>query len=324
MLDHLGRKMTYLRLSVTDRCNFRCTYCMPAEGLPLLPCSEYLSDEEILRLIRCLAQLGLAKVRLTGGEPLLRPGLTELVRQIKAIPAIQEVAITTNGSLLEGMAKPLHQAGLDRVNISLDTGNEQKFRQITRCGRLIDTLQGIKAAQAAGLTPIKVNAVLTSQLDESDLCFFANLLETGMIVRFIEVMPLGEKTTEPGFSVEQVRDFFYKFYKQPLVPVEIQGKYNGPARYWKIPGVAGRIGFITPISEHFCHSCNRLRLTADGKLRFCLLSDLEQDLKPLLRSGASEHCIMKELRNLINLKPEGHHLAQVSDPILRKMSQIGG
>ena len=325
--DRMGRAITYLRVSVTDRCNLRCVYCMPAEGLPLQEHADILRYEEIARLVSIAAELGIRRVRLTGGEPLARRGLTDLVRMLAGIPGVQDLSMTTNGSLLARYAAPLAEAGLTRVNISLDTLRPDRFRQITRCGELAETLAGIEAARHAGLEPVKVNMVVMRGLNDDEVVEMARRsLEQGWNVRFIEVMPLGEGAHWSGdgyVPIDEVRQAIEQALGS-LEPAELAG--NGPARYyrWAHAPDAGTIGFISPISDHFCAYCNRLRLTADGKLLPCLFGKQELDLRAALRQGADDAALRDLFREAIAAKPRGHDAPDHVAPGERLMSRTGG
>lgn len=300
---------------------------MPPEGLTLLEHTEILSYEEFLRIIAILSRHGIRKVRITGGEPLVRKGIVDFIAAIKSMGTIADLSLTTNGSLLTEMADSLKQAGLDRVNISLDTLDPERFRQITgNMGKLEDTLSGIEAAFAAGLEPVKINAVLTSAFTERDLAWFVDkVCQYRVAVRFIEYMPIGHGGIKEGFSIAELKCLLEKI-AGPLEPVANTGKGNGPAKYFRLPGAQGFFGFITPISEHFCGACNRIRLTADGKFRPCLLSNAEVDVKMALRSGASDDRIAELFYRTIEQKPASHSLCRPSGHagFQRKMSQIGG
>ena len=326
MYDSYNRQIQYLRVSVTDRCNFRCVYCMPAQGVKMLSHDEILSYEEFLRIIKVLSAHGVSKIRLTGGEPLVRKGIVEFIRDIAALQSITDLSLTTNGSLLANMAEKLKTAGLTRVNVSLDTINAQRFKQITRNGELSQTLQGIEAALAAGLTPVKLNIVLTNLITEQDVAYFVDLVHRKPVsARFIEYMPIGENGTAPGPGIEEIKQMINGLGRGKLKPVlDVRG--NGPAKYYDLPQAQGTFGFITPISEHFCGMCNRIRLTADGKFKPCLLSNQEIDVKSTLRSGAGDAAIAKLFFESIAQKPQGHTLADTgqSTPFFRVMSQIGG
>ena len=326
MFDCYQRTIDYLRVSVTDRCNFRCLYCMPPEGVHLLEHNDILSYEEFIRLIRIFSKQGIRKIRLTGGEPLVRKGLTGFIRNLAALGGIDDISLTTNGTMLELMAAELKAAGLNRVNISLDTTDAAKFRQITRGGEVGATLRGIDAALRVGLTPVKINTVLTELLEPSDLAYFVELIQYQPVnVRFIEYMPIGECSVGAGMDVQEVKRLVENLGYGALIPTAPpQG--NGPARYYRLGGAKGTIGFVTPLSEHFCHHCNRLRLTADGKLKPCLLSDQEFDLKKALRAGATDEHLLELFNRTVEAKPEGHKLEQNQGnaEVRRRMSQIGG
>ncbi|MBN1401821.1 MAG: GTP 3',8-cyclase MoaA [Anaerolineae bacterium] len=328
--DSLQRAIRYLRVSVTDRCNLRCRYCMPEEGVPTLRHEDILRHEEIARIVAVAASLGLSKVRLTGGEPLVRKGLLDLVRMIAQTPGIDELAMTTNGTLLAPQAQSLADAGLQRVNISLDTLRAERFRDITRWGELEDVLEGIRAAHAAGLEPVKINMVVMRGFNDDEVVDMARQsLNLGWHVRFIEVMPLGENAwfnQARYVSSGEVRARIEAAWG-PLEPASLPG--NGPARYWRVPGAPGSLGFISAISEHFCATCNRLRLTSDGRLMPCLFSDLEYDLRGPLRAGSDDQVLRSIFLEAVRHKPEGHCLGDgtVFPPLAasrHEMSQVGG
>jgi cyclic pyranopterin phosphate synthase len=323
--DQFGRAMTYLRISLTDRCNFRCVYCMPAVGMKFQPREELLSDEELLRIVRLCAELGFTKLRLTGGEPTVRPHITELVREMKSFPNIEEISMTTNGLLLARLASDLRDSGLDRVNVSIDTLDPDRFKLMTRGGRLDLVWQGIEAAEAAGLTPIKLNTVVVAGQNDDEVAQMAALtLDRPWQVRFLEIMPLegvGQVHDENLVTSEQTRARLEDQYG-PLTPVAADAA--DPARLWRIPGALGTIGFISPVSEPFCASCNRVRLTADGKLRLCLLRNDEADLRDLMRSGSSDDRLRAQIQKGIWRKPWGHLLSEGQRNTVRGMSQIGG
>ena len=326
--DDFGRAINYLRVSVTDRCNLRCVYCMPAEGVDKQAHGEILRYEEIALIVRAAAELGVRKVRLTGGEPLARLGLPDLVRMLAAVPGIDDLAMTTNGTLLARHAQALAEAGLRRVNISLDTLHPERFRHITRHGQLSDVWAGIAAAQAAGLAPIKLNMVVVRGLNDDEIVDLARRTSShGWHVRFIELMPIGANVDWAGDGVVPIKEVRGRI-EAALGPLEAaeagSPAGNGPARYYHLPGAAGTVGFIAAISEHICRTCNRLRLTADGRLRPCLMSDEELDLRPVLRAGADLDAVKELLIQAIRRKPERHHLDQAQPPQGRTMSEIGG
>jgi cyclic pyranopterin phosphate synthase len=328
-LDAYNRPISYLRISVTDRCNLRCIYCMPPEGVTWRPHAEILRYEEIETVVRAATELEITKVRLTGGEPLVRPGIVDLVRMIARVPGIDDLAMTTNGILLPRYAAALAGAGLQRVNVSLDTLRPERFRRITRRGRLEDALAGIEAARRAGLEPIKINTVVIRGMNDDEVVDLARkTMEAGWNIRFIEVMPVGNGVLADGGWRErvvtggEVRRRIEAALGE-LEPAKVSAG-NGPARYYRLPGARGTLGFITPISEHFCYRCNRLRLTADGQLRPCLLSDQEIDLRTPLRDGAGIAEIKALLLQGIERKPMRHHLDECQRPERRVMSEIGG
>jgi cyclic pyranopterin phosphate synthase len=324
--DDFGRAINYLRVSVTDRCNLRCVYCMPTKGIKKRPHASILSYEELTLVVRAAAQLGICKVRLTGGEPLARLGLPQFVRMIADIPGIDDLSMTTNGTLLARHAQALADAGLHRVNISLDTLHPDRFQQITRRDRLDRVWAGIEAAHAAGLTPIKLNMVVVSGLNDDEVTDFARrTLTDGWHVRFIELMPIGANIPWAGDGAVPVPEIRARIESEigPLEPVH-GPKGNGPARYYHLPGAEGTIGFIGALSHHFCNTCNRLRLTADGRLRPCLLNEQEIDLRGPLRAGADLAAVRSLLSEAIHQKPQRHQLAEAMSPRGRAMSEIGG
>ncbi|MBI5101646.1 MAG: GTP 3',8-cyclase MoaA [Nitrospirae bacterium] len=309
MEDNFFRVIDYLRLSVTDRCNLRCVYCMPASGLQPFDHSDILSYEEIIRIVRVAARLGVRKVRITGGEPLTRKNLSFLVSSLKKIEGIEDLSMTTNGILLDKYAQELSAAGLDRVNISLDSFNPDRYRQITRGGDLSDVLRGIEAAEKAGLRPLKINMVPLRGVNDDEIEQFARMtLGSEYHFRFIEFMPSGViDTWEPGkyITTEEMKEIIGKKIG-PLTPVKL--RKNGPSKYFRLQGAKGVIGFISALSHHFCGECNRLRLTSEGKLRPCLFSETEIDLRSPLRTGADDAEIERLLRLSIAVKPEGHNI----------------
>jgi len=325
MSDSYGRRINYLRISLTDACNLRCVYCMP-EDMNFRPRHELMSDEEILFLVKVGASLGVNKVRLTGGEPTIRPNVVEIVRGIAQTPGIKDLAMTTNGLLLPKLAKPLAEAGLKRVNISIDTLNADKFKQITRWGKLDDVWASIQAAEAAGLTPVKLNSVVVRNFnDGEDMIELARLtLENDWDVRFIEMMPFGEIT-----DFQQTNVVTYKEMRDRIESVfgpleEATYDFLDPSRPFRIPGAMGTLGFISSVTEPFCQGCGRVRLTADGKLRLCLLRDDEVDLLTPLRAGASFEEMRVLMREGAFHKPWGHGLDQGVVAENRAMNQIGG
>ena len=322
ILDSFGRSINYLRISVTDRCNLRCIYCMPLEGVPQIPHSEILSYEEIRTVVQAAAELGINRLRLTGGEPLVRAELPKLIKMLSQIEGIQELSLTTNGTLLKKYALELKQAGLSRVNVSLDTLKADKFQHITRLGKLKDVLEGIEAAKEAGFEPVKINTVVMRGINDDEILDFARMTyEEGWHVRFIEFMPFkGVAEFVPSIELRQHISSLGKL--EPCA--SITG--NGPAMYYRLAGAKGTIGFISPLTElSFCSRCNRMRLTPDGRLRPCLLGEAEIDLKMPLRNNASMEELKRLILKAIASKPERHHLEGGNiRPVNRKMSQIGG
>ncbi len=322
--DSYGRRVRYLRISLTDACNLRCVYCMP-EHMQFRPRHELMSDEEIMFLVKVAASLGVDKIRLTGGEPTIRPGVVDLVREIAAVPGIRDVAMTTNALLLDELAKPLAEAGLNRVNISIDTIDPERFRRITRWGDIDDVWRGIAAAEEAGLRPVKLNCVVTRGFNDGDVNDLARLtLENDWEVRFIEMMPFGEVSDfqlSHVVSFREIRENVEKVFG-PLE--EATYDFVDPSRPFRIPGATGTLGFISSVTEPFCQGCGRVRLTADGKLRLCLLRDDEVDLLTPLRGGADFAEIRALMKEGAFHKPWGHGLEAGIFAENRAMNQIGG
>jgi len=323
--DAYGRPMTYLRISLTDRCNLRCVYCMPAIGMKFAPRDELLTDDEILAVVRASAKIGFSKMRLTGGEPTVRPHVADLVREIAHTPGVDDVAMTTNGLLLARLAQDLKDAGLKRVNVSIDSLQADRFTAITRGGKIEKVWAGIEAAEAVGLSPIKLNAVVVRGQNDDEVADLAALTLTHpWQVRFIEVMPLegvGTVHDEGLVTTAETIDLIERDHGE-LEPLE--APLGDPARVYRLPGSIGTIGFISPVSQPFCSFCNRIRLTADGKLRLCLLRNDEVDVRDILRSGGSEDDLIEQIRYGVWRKPWGHGLAEGDRNTGRGMSQIGG
>jgi cyclic pyranopterin phosphate synthase len=299
---------------------------MPAEGIEKRPHADILRYEELAAVIRAAAELGICKVRLTGGEPLARLGLPEFVRMVAAIPGIDDLSLTTNGTLLARYAEALADAGLRRANISLDSLRADRFAQITRQGRLEEVWAGLAAAQAAGLAPIKLNMVVVRGLNDDEVGDFARrTLTDGWHVRFIELMPIGANVGWASGGTVSVAEIRARIEAEAGSLDPVHGPAgNGPARYYQLPGAVGTIGFIGALSNHFCHTCNRLRLTADGRLRPCLMSDEEIDLRTPMRAGAGLDTLKSLLAQAIQRKPQGHRLGEVQAPQDRTMAEIGG
>ena len=317
MIDSFGRDITYLRLSVTELCNLRCRYCMPEDGVCKKSHEQMLTQEEMLAAIRAAASLGVTKLRLTGGEPLVKPNIVSLCREAAATPGIRELCLTTNGTLLPKLARPLKEAGVNRLNISLDTLREDRYRFITRRGELSEALDGIEAARDAGFETLKINTVLIGGFNDDEIRALAELTrEQPVDLRFIELMPMydsGDFGPEAFIPYTTVTD------KLPeLEPLPGDG---GVAKLYRLPGAQGRIGLISPVSAHFCAACNRLRITADGKVKPCLHSSEELSIK-----GLNEEEMTEVLRRAILRKPKWHGELSYSQrsQANRNMNQIGG
>jgi cyclic pyranopterin phosphate synthase len=327
LTDRFGRPITYLRISVTDRCNLRCVYCLPEKGVRWQAREDQLSAEEIACVTEAAVKAGVKRIRLTGDEPLVRPDIVDIVKRIASIQGVEEVSLTTNAMLLERLAQPLRQAGLRRVNISLDTMDIEKFKRITRGGSLDRLWRGIAAAEAVGLAPLKLNTVVVRGVNDDELPALARMtIENRWHIRFIELMPVGNaqelgkgfpSSAERYISVWEMKSRLSTFGLEPAT----MPTGNGPARTYRIPGTLGTIGFISPLGEHFCQNCNRLRLTADGYLRPCLLLDGEIHVRGALRTGEPILALLKEAADA---KPEGHELLAQYSPESRRMAQIGG
>ena len=323
--DKYARTIDYMRISVTDRCNLRCIYCMPSGGVRQVEFRDILEDEEITRVVRIAAELGVRKIRITGGEPLLRKNLHLLIASLNRIQGIEDISITTNGLLLKRYADILAAAGLGRINVSLDSLRPDRYRNITRGGDIRDVFEGIHEAEKAGLLPIKINMIPIKGINDDEIENFSMLTKyTSYHVRFIEFMPIapgrlwGQKkyvsTTEIKERVSSLAH---------ITPVKL--RKSGPARYYRFEGAPGVIGFISPVTHHFCDSCNRLRITCDGKLRPCLFSESEVDVKSAIRSGITDNEIERLLRLSIEIKPKSHSIsAETSFAHMKPMSRIGG
>jgi len=321
--DSFGRKVDYLRLSVTDRCDLRCVYCMPPEGIPRKPVSEILTYDELIRTVRVAVSLGVRKVRITGGEPLVRRDIVSFVRKVSGVPGVLDLGMTTNGTALPGMAARLKAAGLSRVNVSLDTIRRDRYAEITRRDALPQVLSGIGAAVRAGLSPVKINVVLLHGLLPGEVDdFFALAREMPVKVRFIERMPIGCSPSEAFVSAEGVRE---RILSLPGVREARDGGSSAAVTY-EVPGFAGKLGIISPISRRFCSACNRIRVTADGRLRSCLFGRETLDLRAALRDGRGDAAVAALLRAAVLAKPEGHDLCSRGDgpSAAEPMSRVGG
>ncbi|GAB6084949.1 GTP 3',8-cyclase MoaA [Alkaliphilus crotonatoxidans] len=320
MQDIYQRKINYMRISITDLCNLRCQYCMPETGIPKKHHRQMMTFEEIVAVVRAGAKLGINKIRLTGGEPLVKRDIVKLISEIASIDGIQDVALTTNGLLLKDMAHDLKAAGLKRLNISIDSLKPKRYHEITRGGDLHRVMDGIQETLRLGLTPVKLNVVAIGGINEDEIDDFARLtLQDPIDVRFIELMPMGEASQwaqERFLSNEEIKSRIHG-----LIPLEKDS--SGPAIYYQLPEGKGRIGFINPISAHFCGSCNRIRLTSDGKLKPCLHSNREIDIREALKN--THHSLEEVIESAILAKPERHHLyTQEQEISLRNMFEIGG
>ncbi len=330
LVDRYARTIRYLRISVTDRCNLRCRYCMPAQGIALMPAEDLLTPEEIGRVATAAVTVGITNFRLTGGEPTLRRDLLEIVERIAGIAGVTDLALSTNGMLLEDLAEPLARAGLRRVNVSLDTLDAEKFKMVTRWGDIRKVWRGIDAAVAAGLGPVKLNMVAMKGINDGEILDFARMTrEKPIFVRFIELMPIGSDndffSADRLLTMAEIRETAETL--GPLEPaVGMQG--SGPAFYLRYAGAPGALGFITPISDIFCARCNKLRLMADGRLRACLSGREEVDLKPILGgglNGGTDPALREMFAEVVRIKPEKHtfHTADLTCSITA-MAQIGG
>ena len=319
MKDSFGREIRYMRISVTDRCNLRCKYCMPEEGVENLGHNRILSFEDIERIVKASVDLGIGKYRLTGGEPLARKGIVNLVERLAKIDGVSELAMTTNGTMLSEQAAALKAAGLDRVNVSIDSLNHHKYEEITRGGDLDEAFAGVEAALKAGLTPLKLNVVAIEGFNDDEILNFVQLSVNHPInIRFIELMPVGRTGLNSDYRYLSCGEI--KKRLPSLIPLDRQ---EGVAELYQYPEALGNIGFISPMSKLFCGSCDKIRLTADGKLKPCLHSDEEIDLNGILRTGDDD--LLKEtIRNAVLRKGEKHHLNDGAKPVERGMSQIGG
>ena len=330
LIDRFGRRVTYVRLSVTDRCDFRCVYCM-AEDMAFLPRAQVLTLEEMALLGRAFVELGVKKIRITGGEPLVRNNVLWLFRQLGALPGLKELVLTTNGSQLPRYAKALRDAGVRRINISLDTLKADRFKKMTRVGELDKVMAGIQAAQQAGFEKIKLNAVILKNRNDDEIVELARFaLDNGMDISYIEEMPLGEigdhDRAEAYYSSDQIRQDLERYFE--LIPTT--ESTGGPSKYFRVKGpkgdIAGRIGFISPHSHNFCETCNRVRVTAEGRLLLCLGQEHSMDLRQIMRTNPNNLDILKQaLIQSMDIKPKGHDFNLQAKPVIfRHMSVTGG
>ena len=324
--DMFARSITYLRISLTDQCNLRCLYCKPKKIHDKLQRNELLSYEELLRVASLAVSMGIRKIRLTGGEPLIRSDVISFVKRLVAIPGLEDIRITTNGVLLTDFAEDLYRAGIRKINISLDSLQRQRYQQITGADRFKEVWEGIELVKKYGFSPIKINMVAIRGLNDDELLDFARLtLKEPFQIRFIEFMPIGSTSIwkkENCISAQEIQERLSSLGTMEGVHSK---KMEGPARVYRFRGAVGSIGFISPISNHFCNQCNRLRITAEGRLRSCLLSDKETDLKALLRNGCTDDDVRKALRDTVLDKPKGHALSSKNFANCHgQMSRIGG
>ena len=326
LVDRFGRTVDYIRLSVTDRCDFRCVYCM-AEDMTFVPRSEVLSLEELLRVGEAFTTLGVKKIRLTGGEPLVRHNILHLVEQLAALPGLEELVMTSNGSQLDRFAEPLRNAGMHRINISLDSLDPDKFKRITRTGDLQQVLRGIDATAAAGFERIKLNAVILKGRNEDEILDLVDfVLARGLDISFIEEMPLGLIDDHDRALSFCSSDEVQRVIEQRYALQASDETTPGPSRYWRIAGSESRIGFISPHSHNFCHLCNRVRVTVEGQLLLCLGNEHSMDLRELLRDpSVDDQALRAALVRAMDLKPEKHHFDLDAEPdIVRFMNMTGG
>jgi GTP 3',8-cyclase len=326
LLDPYQRKINYLRISVTDRCNLRCRYCMPEEGISLIPRDQLLSYEELLRIVRVFTKEGISKLRLTGGEPLIRRGIVDFIARLSQIEEIEDLSLTTNGVLLAELASDLKRAGLKRVNISLDSLRREKFCQITRKDEYEKVWAGITESLRVGLSPIKINMVAIQGVNEDEIESFARLtLHLPLTIRYIEYMPSGNGDSWKPSDILTLPDIKERLDRiGPLIPIP-SDRWDGPAMRFRYEGAIGEIGLIGAISNHFCQDCNRLRLTPDGRIRTCLFSDEEIDVRDILRKGGTDQDVKERLLIALRAKPERHHInTHQFKKCQRNMSAIGG
>jgi cyclic pyranopterin phosphate synthase len=325
LVDRFNRRINYLRMSLTDRCNLRCIYCMPPFGERKLRHKDILRYEELLRIARIAIKLGITKIRLTGGEPLIRRGVEEFIPALAALEGLEDVSITTNGVLLKANLKMLRGTGIRRLNISIDSLNREKFKRITRSDHFEEVWEGVRLARDMGFDPIKLNVVMMKGINDNEVLHFGRLaLDESYHIRFIECMPIGMETNSLAFIAnEEVAKALVEAFG-PLIPVS-RGPYDGPAERFRFEGGKGEIGFISAISHSFCQDCNRLRLTANGMLLPCLLSDAEVSIKNSLRRGCLDGELIEVFREAVRLKPACHPLnGQNHQKVHRKMCSVGG
>ncbi len=327
LIDPYQRHIDYLRVSVTDRCNLRCVYCMPPEGINDMSCRDILSYEELIRIVSVAVSKGIKKVRITGGEPLVRKGIVGFIRSLKKIRGIEDLSLTTNGVLLKEFARELASSGLNRINVSLDSLDPRKYERITGLDHIYRVMEGLEEAEKSKLTPVKINAVIIKGLNDDEVIDFALITKRKPYhIRFIEYMPFNSRdlwNRAKCISTSELIATINSFQK--LIPVNDDGRRTGPARRYRFEDGIGELGFISPVSDHFCSSCNRLRLTADGRLRTCLFSDDDIDVKAVLRNGCSDEELEKVLFSAVKSKPERHRIGEAPfKKCTRSMTLIGG
>jgi cyclic pyranopterin phosphate synthase len=325
LTDPFGRSINYLRLSVTDRCDLRCFYCMP-EGFRDFEVPEHwLTPGEIERLVGVMADMGLSHVRITGGEPLVRKGIEDIVGRVASTPGIRDVSLSTNATRMNKLAVPLREAGANRINVSLDTLDPERFRSITK-GKVDKVLDGLAAARAAGFAPIKINAVVMKGINEHDMeALLDYCIDNGFTLRMIETMPMGETGRDAIDHYVSLQDVKKRLKaKYDLIPAVNSVTGVGPARYLQVAGIDTMVGFITPMSEHFCETCNRVRLSVDGTMYMCLGQEESFSFRPLLRKGIPDDELREALIQAIGLKPERHEFTEKPEKVIRFMSMTGG
>ncbi len=324
LIDNFGRKIEYLRISVTDRCDFRCFYCIPKGTKGFTQQQELLSLDETLRLARLFSEQGVGRFRLTGGEPLVRSDIGPMIEQMAALPQVEELSLSTNASQLSRYAQTIKDAGIGRINVSLDSLKPDVFRSVTQGGELTQVLEGLMAAKAAGLHPIKINMVVMKGINETEVASMVDFcLEHGFTLRFIETMPMGaggQAAQDRYISLDTIREELEQRFE--LEPARMVG--SGPATYLKVVGQRLKMGFITPMSQHFCETCNRVRLSSDGTLYLCLGQNDNLQLRPLLRQGCSDEEIKQAITTAINRKPIRHSFNEKPEQVIRMMSKTGG
>ncbi len=324
LVDPFGRTVEYVRLSVTDKCNMRCFYCMP-EGFKGFEVPEnWLTFDEIERVIAAFTRLGVSRVRLTGGEPLVRKGLSDLISKLSALEGLDDLSLSTNATLLSRYAEDIHRAGVDRINVSLDSLRTDRFKEITGNGKLDEVLEGLQAAKDVGLAPVKINTVAMKGVNDDEFIDLVNYCgDMGFTLRFIETMPVGSTGRNASSNYLDLQQVISTLSKEfDLIPGVMSG--GGPARYYKVRDNDLHIGFITPISQHFCESCNRVRLSVDGSLYLCLGDEHKFELRPLLRHGISDQALEEVIEEAMGLKPKKHEFNDNPDQVVRFMSMTGG